>query len=370
MQAFDPFDIWATERLGSLKARWYEGQRAALVPLGLVYVCDLLAPLTLRRFLNVPKSEFAHVLAILQKTPYAVPDTQFVDRMEQLRLRGGWGLGFKWFSANGTYADDLPYITNAPYVMQALLDVADHSPAKAKARALFEDSWSFLQSLEIMNEDDDTLALSYAPVKEPLIVVNSNSYAAYAYAMHARHGRAEIRAEARARAIKLVHWVIKQQYSDGRWYYLAERGPMDMIDGFHSCFVVRNIRYTRALLPELSDATEVDQAIALGWDYIKRELFDPATNLAKRYSVVSRYDPFRYDLYDQAEYLGLLIDFDEIEEAKQFVEVVKKRFCRDDAWFCRIDRLNRRWGRDFLRWGIAQFWVHEARLKKITSGLG
>lgn len=365
MRSHDPFDIWASDRLGSLKSQWYAGNKAALLLLGGAYVVDLAAPCFLRRVMGVKTAEFAHVLAVLQGTEHVLDDTEFVYRVAALRTGFGWGLGFKWYSKNGVYAASVPYVTNTPYVMDALTKIADDSPAKARACVLFDDTWQFLASLREMHCDGDTLALSYSPNDEPYIVVNANSYSAWAYAMHARHGRPERRTEAEDRALRIIRFVLAQQCDDGRWYYLADRGPHDMIDGFHSCFVVRNLRYAAQLIP--GAAPLVDAAVAKGWAYIKREIFDSDAGLSRRYSEISRPDPFKYDLYDQAEYLGLLIDFNEFDAARALQQHVHRRFVRNGIWYCRIDRLGRRWGPGFLRWGIAQFWANEARLKKING---
>lgn len=366
MKSFDPFDLWASDFLGELKISLYRGGRWAVVPLAFAYLLDLLAPEAIRRVMRVQKREFAHVLAMLQETRHALSDTEFVERMEKMRTRNAWGLGFKWYSVNGVYPETMPYITNAPYVMEALVKIPSDSPAKARANKLFADSWYFLEALKVQYEDEDSMALSYAPIEEPNIVVNANSYAAFSYAMHWRHGPKERRKVARRRALKLARWVVKQQYDDGRWYYLANRGAHDMIDGFHSCFVVRNLRKAGKYLPDIVPITE--RAIENGWRYIKRELFDPKVGLSRRYAVISRPDPFRYDLYDQAEFLGLLVDFNELEAARALVENVHKRFVRKGDWYCRIDKLNRRWGRNFLRWGVVQFWVHEERLQRALGG--
>ena len=365
MKSYDPFDVWATPVFGRLKYRWYQGSTSAKVLLAIAYLVDIAAPTLLRRLMRIEKREYSHVLAMLQSTKYALPDTEFVRRMDDMRTEFAWGLGFKWYSANGIYPETIPFITSAPYVMDALTKVSPNSPAKGRASELFNESWNFLEALKVKYEDSERLALSYAPVDEPLIVVNANSYAAFAYALHYRYGIAKHRAVAEDRAMKLARWVVAQQYDDGRWYYMADRGKLDMIDGFHSCFVVRNLRDASTLLPAL--APLVEEAVEKGWQYIKRELYDPAAGLSRRYSVVSRSDPFRYDLYDQAEYLGLLVDFGEIDQARALVKTVRKRFVRNGYWYCRIDRMNRRWGRNFLRWGIAQFWAHEARLNQIDN---
>src|SRR5690606_35935743 len=87
-------------------------------------------------------------------------------------------------------------------------------------------------------------------VEEPRIVVNANSYAAFAYAMHAVHGREQIRSMAREKALRLVRWVISEQEESGLWWYYADREPGNFIDGFHSCFVVKNLIKVKHLLPE------------------------------------------------------------------------------------------------------------------------
>lgn len=365
LTAYDPYDIWATDWLGGLKAGYYQGQRIALVPLGMAYVADLMMPVILRRLLGVKPIGFAHVQALLQNTNYAMSDVDFVDLMAKMQSGHGWGLGFKWFSINGIYPETTPYVTTSPYVMDALAHVAEDSPAKDSACALFEDSWNFLEALKVRHEDADTLALSYAPFDEPHIVVNANSYAVFAYALHSKYGKKERREYAIDKAERIARWVVAQQYDDGRWYYLAARGSFDMVDGFHSCFVVRNLLNAVKEFPELSPV--VGDSIKMGWQYIKRNLYDPKSGLAKRYSIVSRVDPFRYDLYDQAEYLGLLIDFGEIDAAQEFARTVRRKFVRNNIWYCRIDRMGRRWGPGFLRWGMAQFWSYEARLRKITE---
>ncbi|HBM89328.1 MAG TPA: hypothetical protein DD437_12345 [Rhodobiaceae bacterium] len=365
MMTHDPFDIWATERLGRLKYQWYQGHSWAKLPLGLIYVADVIAPNLTRNLLRVEQHEFAHILAMLQSTDRALPDSAFVHRMSDMRNQGGWGLPFKWYSMNGIYPETTPYITNTPYVMEALTQIPHTSDARPLAETLFNDSWSFLNALKVKHKDATHLALSYAPVDEPHIVVNANSYSAYAYALHHRHGLPENRDEAEENATKLCRWVVDQQYDDGRWYYLAERGPWDMIDGFHSCFVVRNLRKTAELVPTV--APLVEPSIEKGWNYIRRKIYHQKSGLCRRYAEVSRADPFKFDLYDQAEYLGLLLDFGEFEEAELFAQTVRQRFCNGADWYCRIDRLGRRWGRNFLRWGIVQFWVHEARLNHHLS---
>lgn len=273
-----------------------------------------------------------------------------------------WGLGFPWMSKNGLYGPDIPFVTHTPYVMEALLLLADHPELHDDAMDMFNGTWRFLESLKIMDEDDQALALSYAPVEEPRIVVNANSYAAYAYAMHFEHGLPERKEMAREKAHKLVRWVIRQQSSDGSWLYYADDEPGNFIDCFHSCFVVKNLLKVKKIFPELSGL--VDPAIDRGWRFIRENFPDAGSGLCRRFIKRAQRDPFRWDLYDQAEYLGLLVDFGQWDEAREFAAFVERRFRNGGHWYCRIDLFGRRWGRDFLRWGIVPFWYHKARLDK------
>lgn len=357
----DPFDLWALPALGRVKARWYAGSRLARLSLFALYGLDLAAPLLVRRCLGVERHEFAHTIAMRRALDGGPDDAAFVERMEAMGHGGGWGLPFAWFSRNGTYPAGLPLVTSTPYVLDALLRVDPASEAGERARGLFEGSWAFLESLHVHLDSEAELALSYAPFDDETTVVNANSYAAWAYAMHAVHGREDRRLEARARSLRLARWVTGRQNDDGSWYYLADRDRWDMIDGFHSCLVVRNLRSVRALLGPAAEL--VTPAVDAGWAYIRTRLFDEEAGLCRRYTLRSRPDPFRFDLYDQAEYLGLLIDLGHLEEARALVEVVRRRFRRGGAWYCKIDVLGRRWGRGFLRWGITPFEVHAARLE-------
>ncbi len=335
----------------------------ARVALYALYGADLVAPLLVRRRLGVEAREFAHTIAMRRELDGDLDDTAFVERMEAMRQDGGWGLPFAWFSRNGTYPAGLPLVTSTPYVLEALLKIDPDAPCAPRAQELFDESWGFLESLRVHHESPEELALSYAPFDDETTVVNANSYAAWAYAMHAVHGQPSRREEARSRALRLARWVVHQQQRDGSWYYLAARDRWDMIDGFHSCFVVRNLRHVRTLLGQ--DVGFTDSPIESGWRYIRTRLFDERVGLCRRYALRSRPDPFRYDIYDQAEYLGLLIDFSEVEEARALVDVVRRRFRRRGAWYCKLDVFGRRWGRGFQRWGITPFEVHEARLRVV-----
>lgn len=364
---YDPYDIWATSYLGSLKQGWGTGSFVSKAVLPIVGVIELISPILFRRLMCLKKNCYPHVEAMLSYVSKTQSNEDLLLYFSENRVMdSGWGLPFAWYSKNGVYGANIPYVTNTPYIMEALLRFAIQPSLYTESMELFHGTWAFLESLKVMHESENELALSYAPIDEPRMVVNANSYAAFAYALHAVHGKQEAREIARKKCEMIVRWVVHQQGKDGSWLYYADQDAGNFIDCFHSCFVVKNLLKVSKLLPDLSGV--IQPVATLGWVYIRRELYDPASGLCRRFAVRAQRDPFRWDLYDQAEYLGLLVDFGLLEEAESFAARVENKFRKGEHWYCRIDVLNRRWGKDFLRWGIVPFWYHSARLRNALKG--
>lgn len=354
----DPYDLWSLPIFGKFKSLWYSGNKLALFPIGVIYFFDLVFPVAMRRAFGCAGRNYIQVHALLQRTELKTSDSCFVDHAHAARHENGWGHGFSWYSANGLYDARTPFITVTPYVMAALCAIHEESTSKAEAHHLFLDTWVFLESLPVMYEDAELLALSYSPEEERYTVINANSYAAWAYAMHSRFNAEIDRDLCLQRLEKIINWISKNQNEDGSWFYLSERTNIDMIDGFHSCFVVRNLMYISDLVPEFAD--KIKPMVTRGWRYIKSELFDQKKCLAKRYSQIKRLDPFRYDLYDQAEMLMLYSMMGDYDDGAKLLKSTRETFTCRDAWFSRIDLAGSRRYPKYLRWGLAQFIVAEA----------
>lgn len=371
-EIFDPYDLWSSKVGVIAKSGYYTGKRWGKTAAVCLSVLDWLFPRLGRYFAVAHPRKYPIVLAHeILRCHEESAHVEFnpgdmlvavlaVDVSAGKGMSRAWGLGFPWMSKNGLYGPEIPFVTHTPYVMEALLKLATLPNCHNEAMVVFNDTWKFLESLKVMHESDSDLALSYAPIDEPRMVVNANSYAAFAYALHAVHGKEGLRETARIKCEKLVRWVVKQQGADGSWFYYADKDPGNFIDCFHSCFVVKNLLKVSKLLPDLSAL--VQPSTYSGWAYIKSAFYDGDIGLCRRFAVRAQRDPFRWDLYDQAEYMGLLVDFGLLAEASAFAERVEKKFCKKDHWYCRIDIFGRRWGKDFLRWGIVPFWYHSARL--------
>ncbi len=377
LAAFDPYDLWASPVGVAVKKRYYNGQLTGKIGAVGLGTLDWLAPKTGRRLIKLKPKRYPITVAqdILRHTlDQRLTRQEWEDLFQSLRSVAvdptgqsgwAWGLGFPWMSKNGLYGPDIPFVTHTPYVMEALLALAAQPSLQDKAMQLFHSTWQFLKSLKVMEEAPDVLALSYAPVIEPRIVVNANAYAAVAFALHGVHGREGVRLPSMDRAMRLARWVILQQQDNGSWSYYADKKSGNFVDCFHSCFVVKNLLKVVRLIPECTE--NFMPAIERGWTYIRSEFYDNRHGLCRRFAKTAQRDPFRWDLYDQAEYLGLLVDFDLLADAHEFQHRVESCFQKGKHWYCRVDIFGRCWGENFLRWGIMPFWHSQAKLTQKTS---
>lgn len=377
----DPYDLWATLPGIYLRRQYYRGgwtRQGGAVAMGLL---DWLRPEWSRERFEATGS--AHpitlghlvLLRTLRRGGDPGPTEDAAADLDALarsavqpwasRGRWAWGLGFPWASRHGNYAASMPLVTHTPYVMEALLALARVPEVQPRAMEMFHGTWAFLQSLQEQERSEKPsekrLALSYGPAVESRVVINANAYAAYAHALHAIHGRAKRRSIAAERAEALVHWVVAQQRPSGRWPYYADREPGNFTDGFHTCFVLKNLRKTARLLPGLQAPTA--EVIDKGWSFVGHALMDPERGLCQRFVDRPFNGPFRWDLYDQAEVLGVHVDREEWTRAAALIERTEEMFRVGDDWYCRIDVFNRPWGRGHLRWGIVPWWYQRERFR-------
>ena len=375
LTSFDPYDLWSTPIGVKARDQYYKGRvigKAGAVTLGLL---DWLTPYAIRRLTGANQRRYPIVIAheILRLHQLNSLNEELASNLlfqltecaaeSSEKTNWCWGLGFPWMSKNGLYPETIPFVTHTPYAMEALLVLATYPGLNEKAMQIFLGTWEFIQSLKTMYQDDEQLALSYAPIDEPRMVINANSYAAYAYALHAVHGDEHHKEQAISKVKKITQWVVSQQHDNGSWDYYADTAPGNFIDCFHSCFVIKNLLKVQKLLPQLSFLSA--EASTSGWEYIQTHLYDVEKKLCRRFIVKHIKDPYVWDLYDQAEYLGLLIEFNEIEQARHFEKNVRINFSKDNDWYCKVDMFGRKWGREFQRWGIAPFKLAQSQLSTI-----
>lgn len=372
-KTFDPYDLWSTSIGVTARRMYFQGNKKGIAFAALLGFVDWWLPGISRRAFGAKPRHYPIVIAHdvlishLKNQLSNINSASFLQLLRSVAVDPAgtngvwaWGLGFPWMSKNGLYPPNIPFITHTPYAMEALLYLADCPETKNEAMSMFSGTWPFLESLKVMHEDDGEIALSYAPMDESRIVVNANSYASFTYALHALHGETGIKYAAKEKAIKLARWVVNQQQPDGSWYYYADREKGNFIDCFHSSFVIKNMNKVMKIIPEISHIA--NKQVEKGWEFLNTSFFDHRKGLCRRFVDRDTHDPYIWDIYDQAEYLGLLIDFGLLREATDFRATVVKLFSHDSDWWCRIDILGRRWGKNYMRWGITPFLYHSDRL--------
>ncbi|MBV1878329.1 MAG: hypothetical protein KUG79_11855 [Pseudomonadales bacterium] len=369
--SYDPYDPWMGNLGVSIRKKFYQGELVGKLLAVCVVAVDWLAPTILRKVIGIQQRSYPITVAqrILLADTISQPETALKAIMDLAvtnhnKYGIAWGLGFPWMSKNGLYDENIPFITHTPYAMEALLKLSKYNQCKQQASTYFNGTWKFLLSLHTLYETKDKLALSYAPLDEPRIVINANAYACFAFCLHAVEN-AQVSPEAKQKARRLAAYVIDQQNEDGSWFYYADLDPGNFIDCFHSCFVLKNLIKASRLDPTIKTLTAT--AIERGKRYIDSHFLDAEKQLVTRFTERDIKDPFTWDLYDQAEYLGLLIEFGHYSQATAFCAQVRRNFFNNGTWYCKIDILGRRWGKNFARWGIVPFLYHESLLEKCKT---
>tara|TARA_R110002033_G_scaffold89231_4_gene139355 strand:+ start:841 stop:2004 length:1164 start_codon:yes stop_codon:yes gene_type:complete len=375
---YDPYDLWATSFGQNVRKGFYKGHLKSKIMAVGIASCELFIPNLIRKFARTKKS--LHPISVAQYILMACENSwisigESLDYLALLREQAAiddgesfsFGLGFTWVSKNGIYTSQEPFITHTPYAMEALLKLNSIDPSNLDSIKLFNKTWGFLESLIVMFNGNDKLALSYAPADEPRIVINANSYAALSYALHFINNHDCDKEVAYLKALNIVNWIIYNQRLDGGWMYYADNLPGNFIDCFHSCFVVKNLIKIRALLS--LESSELNEAIDNGIDYIINNFYQKDVGLVKRFSVRDIKDPYKYILYDQAEFIGLLLDSGRVELAISTMDKVDDNFKIGNVYYSQIDIFGRRVGKEYMRWGVIPYLYQVSRLNSFRRSI-
>jgi len=155
-------------------------------------------------------------------------------------------------------------------------------------------------------------------------------------------------------------WISDMQTPEGGWSYYADEQAGNFVDGFHTCLVIRNLAWAERLTGEQL----VDPAVLQrGEQFIRMRLIDDRTGLVRRFCGKGEPTPFKWDLYDQAEWLAVLIERGAPPETAAFIELVGEMFVSNGQLHSRVDILGRRSGSAYPRWGILPWQLHCQRFE-------
>ncbi len=353
LSTYDPYDMWKT-RAGFEIKRLYNRSRW-FAPLAVAAAAaDLLNN---RRRLFYKKQEYAAVRAFaamaLLNLYEKQPDARFLDyarrHLEWLaahRSAGykgyGWGLGFRHTVSRALLHDaNTPFAVITPYALEAFVRFRRIAGGAQYQHVIDGIRRFFDEDIQVMHEDDETLATSYGPSRDR-IVHNAVSYTMYAYALLLPDG-----VEAKIR--KLYRYLRNAQRPDGSWFYAAGAGSF--IDCFHSCILLKNLVKTNRIVP-LAGCMDVVYA---GYKYLHSHMLDTRRFLFKRFSVRNKPSLIRYDLYDNAEMLNLALLLGDRHVADKLLASIDRHFRAGQDIYSQIDLFGARRSKNTLRWAVMPY---------------
>lgn len=363
LSTYDPYDLWKTPLGLAVKSVFYKNRLLGLAPAGALSLVDFFANNSFR--IGYRKQEYPMVRALAAAALLSLYQTsgdpeelemakRHLDVMVSLSSKGysGFccGMNAPWMSKNGRYPDNMPYSTNTPYALEALVNYRRLS-GSSEFDGIIRSVFDFVEKdLLPQRQDERILALTYAPINEPRVVINANSYSMYMYALLLEFvpERKEYIAEKIAR---IFNFISDCQQPDGSWQYYADDEPGNFIDCFHSCFVLKNILKTGRIFT----LPGADRAVSTGYSYILNNFYDDSRCLFKRFSKTDKPGLVKFDLYDNAEMLHLAVLLSDATVAGRTRDAIEKNFVAGSDIYSVIDLFGFRRNRNMLRWAVMPY---------------
>ncbi len=262
-----------------------------------------------------------------------------------------WGLNQPWMSKNTFYPEDTPHVTHTPYSLEAFIRYRKVTSSKEFDNVIRSVFYFLEKDIPVMHNSKDELAVGYSPLPEKYVVINANSYVMYMYALLMEF-YPDKKAYIEDKILKLYNFIIRNQEPDGSWWYYVKGAKGNFIDCFHSCFIMKNI-YKTAQLVDLPDWKKV---VEKGYKYLADNFLDKRIFLVKRFTKTDKFNPVKWDLYDNAEFLNLSILLGKMDIAERNLQAILKTFVKNEktvysqVWIGGIKRY-----KNTLRWAVMPF---------------
>ena len=362
LSTYDPYDIWKT-KFGFRVKDFYNSHRLfGLFPAGTFTVFDMFINNNRRSFYSKQEYPIVRAMAALslmnlyrikREDNYLIYARKHVEWLASNYCSGykgaGWGLHFNYaVSKNFHYDKNTPFSTMTPYCLEALLEYQNIT-GDTIYESLFAKVFTFFnEDLIVMDENEESMALSYVP-KRDRVVVNASSYSMYAFAILLSHLTGDLKAQTVAKITKLYKYVQNNQRDDGAWFY----SPVgkSFIDCFHTCIVLKNLIKANRII-SLDGCSDI---VHKGYEYILREFLDSKEYLFKRFSVSNKPGLVKYDLYDNAEVLNLAILMQDWDLVHKLSDSIEMKFIKNEIIYSQIDFLGVKRNPDMFRWAIMPY---------------
>jgi hypothetical protein len=335
-ESFDWWDIWGSSWGRRAKILFLRNKivgAAAVIP---VLIADIIYPqfrslFVMKRQFPVSTCQIAlgylHLFEIsrndryLKKAEAMVPVLIGLASVAARNL--GWGIRHEWTTVQGTVKSDTPCHTQTAYGYEffvKLYDLTGNATYKDYIERIarhicydYPEWW-----------DGDKLTSAYSTM-DRRSVVNANAYRMYMLLDAAERFENDVYRE---KGLATLRYVLSTQNPDGAFPYSADQS---FVDGFHTCFVLKNICKIRLLISR--ESIDVERALKKGVDYYLEHLIS-ADGYPIPFSVKPRGILYEYDCYDFAECINLLVDLKiRGDIVQRLIDFVRVRFQTNEGWF-------------------------------------
>jgi hypothetical protein len=374
-ESYDQFDFWGSE-VGVKGKQIFLKNRIAGAPIvGPLQILESFLPAS-RRLFAKPKRfaigdahfamGFMNLFRYEGKDEYIEKAKEIGDhlvRSATVTQNGlGWGYPYVWVTESAIYQKGTPFITVTPYCFYAFLRLYDLAGDKTYLTAAEKAARFAAYDMNESELSDMEAACSYSPMDHGK-VINANAYrSAMLLKAYELFGVEDYREKAK----RNIRFVLKNQNSDGSWFYSPDSR---FIDNFHTCFVLKNLYKAYAICKD----PDILNAVKDGYAYYRKLLFR-ADNTPIHFARI-RYPKFRkIEMYDYAEgiSLGVLLK-DAIPGALEFAEIlahdlITKFQLPDGHFVTRTTTLGTKNKIPYLRWPQAQVFCALTNLLLIQKG--
>lgn len=362
LSTYDPYDVWKTGYGMAVKKLYNRNRIAGLLPASLLTLCDTFFNEALR--LTYRKQEYPVVRAFAALTllnsyensgrveclDYASRHLDWLVAHVSNGYSGAcWGIGFDYPVAAGlVYDKNTPFTTNTLYPLEAFVRYNHLSGTERYSEVIRSVFHFFKHDIPVIYEDEKICITGYGPFKDR-IVTNAVSYTMFSLTMLLEYLDDDDRAFAENRIRKHFHHLVTAQDGQGAWLYSPE--GKSFIDCFHSCFVLKNIIKTNRII-ELKGADEV---VRRGYGYLKSAMYDEKSGLFHRFAIKNKPGIVKFDLYDNAEALGVSLLMGDFPFARNLQQAITSRFVKGNDIYSQIDNFGFKRNRNTLRWAVMPY---------------
>lgn len=358
---YDPYDLWKTKLGLWLRKLYYVNGKIAIPVVAPFFLLDAYAPRVVRAFISPQEYPTVRAMAALAALNLHEVTSEgrylelarssvnwLIDNQSPGYHGACWGLNFPWMTKAGYYSPTTPFVTHTPYCVEALLKFHD-ATKDGKSLAVAISSLEFLEDdLKVQFREGSRMALGYGPGYENRVVVNANSYAMMMYALLATRIPRK-KGFLLDKAQSIFNFVASCQGEDGSWLYYHDNDKGNFIDCFHSCFILKNlVKYGK------SSGTDVRSMVDKGLNYVVSNFVDSREHLSRRFTRSVNPSLVKYDLYDQAELLNVLLLTGRLPMAEQLLASTIDHFYipSKGTFGSQIDRFGRLNRMTYLRWAV------------------